>query len=126
MRKLKPNPAVLENLVNRDARQTKVLAGIDPIVSGFDSAFWAEVVRRIMVRVERIRMDRETRFHAMTELELKVSKAREDELREVAAMPTNIIESAGALQAENLKLKKSIREKRKEMKAVGSAYADGT
>jgi hypothetical protein len=126
MRKLKPNPAVLENLVNRESRQTKVLASIEPITSGFDSAFWAEVVRRIMVRVERIRMDRETRFHAMNELELKVSKAREDELREVAAMPTNIIESAGALQAENLKLKKSIREKRKEIKAVGTAYADGT
>jgi hypothetical protein len=126
MRKLKPSPKVLENLVDRDARQTKVLAGIQPIVTGYDSEFWAEVVRRIMIRVERIRLDRETRFHAMTELELKVSKAREDELIEVTAMPKNIISAAGALGAENVKLKKTIREKRKELKAVGNAHGDGT
>jgi hypothetical protein len=126
MRKLKPSPKVLENLVDRDARQTKVLAGIQPIVTGYDSEFWAEVVRRIMIRVERIRLDRETRFHAMTELELKVSKAREDELIEVTAMPKNIISAAGALGAENVKLKQMIREKRKELKAVGNAHGDGT
>ncbi len=112
--------------MDRDARQTKVLAGIQPIVTGYDSEFWAEVVRRIMIRVERIRLDRETRFHAMTELELKVSKAREDELIEVTAMPKNIISAAGALGAENVKLKQTIREKRKELKAVGNAHGDGT
>jgi hypothetical protein len=113
-----PSQDVFDRMVEREAKQSEQIKRIGILVDNFDGKFWGEIKKRLEDRAAVYFSDREAHFMELTEVNLKILKAREDELKRVMQMPEDLTASYNGLLKQNAELKEEIREYRKRLQAV--------
>jgi hypothetical protein len=100
---------ILNKMKEREEKQSEALSEFKGLVNSFDGPFWELMHKRLSSRADGYAKRREEKFFDLNELELKILKAREEELRFVADAPKDIVESYKSMVKENSELKEEIR-----------------
>jgi hypothetical protein len=100
---------VLNGLKNKEEKQSIALAEFKSLSDNYNPKFWEPMKAKLLARADAYAKAREEKFFELSEVELKVYKAREEELRYIVQVPSDIVESYKSLVKQNKELKEEIR-----------------
>lgn len=109
----KSDVAVEKRLSDRVRKQLADIEGFQSVVMAHKEEFWGHVVKRLEAQIKQFSERRESDFESMTEIELKVSIAREATLKKVIRLPDECRVVLQKMVEEN----QILRQKLKEIKA---------
>lgn len=104
---------VAANLEARVRRQNAQISTLRGLVDSYDGEFWKQVVPRLETRLKSVEREREAGYLKMSEVELKVSIAREIEIKELMELPKTARALLAQMAEENAAARDQLRKLKK-------------